>query len=605
MCGDTGGESTVYYIDQLQGYTANTPVSGAPPISLMSIATDNLGNVLVGGTAGDTIYYYNSGAWQEIYSENPVGFEALAMDFNPNDGRFYLAGYEDSPARMAFYYTDPVPLVGASSFHKYLAPGLSNDVMMRSISWNDLYDYGLAVGDGGQVVKIWPYSHFGNGTMNYLRFNSPATNDYHDVSWDSVGWNEAAIVGNNQTYGNYWRYYETNPKLIQGYRDPLSGTTYRTCVFKPPSSSKWVMIPYSSGGVKINVEEKYEGGEIIINLSKPNIHSLQMCLASDFTMTDLMNMQVDAGTSYTFILEGNYSGGWNNVEISLTAWHDRGNIGIASQPGNWNAQNRTRQFNITYRPSSNTTTMMYPVMENGVSEFWVQSAWNRSGFGPDGTRYRAYITVHFGPQTMAATGAMTPAPNMRDRNMALTDIGTWDVSALLYDIADPSSFDQVFNEFGVKKYAWISNSGTPKGSAPPGATNVHLSSSFINYSTNSNHSVTISIPNLYLNGYLGSPYSITVDRLAIQNLAGTVAYSDTADMPHPFPGPNLPMYIWGKSAGPVLITAPYNGTRSAGPLTDYSSAGEIYTVIDWWLTEVPVSIQEGMYMGTITITLGY
>jgi hypothetical protein len=65
------------------------------------------------------------------------------------------------------------------------------------------------------------------------------------------------------------------------------------------------------------------------------------------------------------------------------------------------------------------------------------------------------------------------------------------------------------------------------------------------------------------------------------------------------------MYIWGKSAGSVLILAPQNGTTSAGPVTDYTGGGTVYTVIDWWLTEVPVSVKEGIYYGTITVTLGY
>jgi parallel beta-helix repeat protein len=603
LCGETGGDSTVYYIDPQQSTTVSVPVAGAPLTSLTSIASDNLGNILVGGTSGDTLHYYDGSNWQVIYSENPVGFEALAMDFNPNDGRFYLAGYEDSPAVMAFYYTNQVPLIGGGTFYRYDAPGLTADVLMRSIAWNDLHDYGIAVGDGGQAVKVWPYSYLGDGTMHYQNITSPVTNEFYDISWDTDGWNEAAIVGRNQTFGNYWRYYDSNPRLIQGRTDPTSGTLYRTCAFKPQSSAKWVLIPHSGGGVKINVEEKYEGGEIVINMLNPNIFRTEMRLASDLSETNLLNMQVDAGTNYTFFIEGNYTGGWDNVDITITAWQDRNKLGDQSAPGGWNAMNRTRQFNLTYRPSTDIGTMHYPLPENGVSEFYIVSARSVPGQGPDGSRHHVYITVHFGTQTRAATGAMNPAVDVRDMNQALNDLNTWDVSVRLFDRNIPSSDDVIHDEFGIKEYAWISATGTPSGSAPPGATNVHLSSSFINYSTNTNHSITVSIPNLHRDGNPVNPM-IAADRLAIQNTMASAAYSDISTQ-QAFPGPNTPLFIWGKSAGPVLIQAPYNGTRSAGPFTDYSEGYGVYTMIDWWMTEVPVSTQEGMYMGTITITLGY
>jgi hypothetical protein len=328
-----------------------------------------------------------------------------------------------------------------------------------------------------------------------------------------------------------------------------------------------------------------------------------MFLASDLSETDVLNMQVDAGTNYTFFIEGNYTGGWDSVDIIITAWQDRGKFGDQSAPGGWNAMNRTGQFNLTYRPSTDTGTMHYPLPENGVSEFYIASARSVSGQGPDGSRHHVYITVHFGTQTRAATGAMNPAMDVRDVNQAFNDINTWDVSIRLLDRNVPSSYDLTHDEFGIKEYAWVSATGTPGGSTPPGATNIHLSSSFINYSTNTNHSITVSIPNLHKDGNPLSPM-IAADRLAIQNTMATAAYSDVSSQ-QAFPGPNMPLFIWGKSAGPVLIQAPYNGTRSAGPFTDYSETYAVLTVLDWWLVEVPASTPEGTYWGTITMTLGY
>jgi hypothetical protein len=174
----------------------------------------------------------------------------------------------------------------------------------------------------------------------------------------------------------------------------------------------------------------------------------------------------------------------------------------------------------------------------------------------------------------------------------------------MYDRNDPSSSNASYEEFGIKEYATITTTGTPRGSAPPGATNIHLSSSYINYSTNTNHSVTISIPDLHLNGNLGIPFNIAADRFLIQNMNATTMYSDMATQTS-FSGPNSPLYIWGKFVGPVLIAAPYNGTRSAGPFTDHFASFGTCTVLDWWLTDVPAGLPNGVYLGTITLTLDH
>ena len=616
VCGDNAGAGMpcVYKIEPKTSLSLqNMGLTLAHP--LQSISCDDSGNPMAVGESLSAQYYYDREAenWLTVGGVNLNYCYFSGVDFNPNDGRFYIAGYDGNLARPVVYYTDPVPLTLNSSCHHYQSPDLTSDCSLRAIAWNPYYNYGLAVGDEGLFLKIWSYNYSINGTMRYKKVDSSPMNNFWDISWDTDGWNEAAIVGTYSTSKMYWRYFNSNPQIIEGYNG-MAGFYY-TCAFKPPSSPKWLLIPYGgSGGIRVNTEEKDESHTITVTTEFPHIFNMDMWKQSDAAMVSTFNTQVPADSTYTFFIEGNYtregSDYWDvSMNIYLQLWYDAGFIGFNSDPADmtwWSKTLRTRQVNISYTPSLGITLLNYPDPGLGVHEFEIHSLWeDPNTYGPDSSHHRLYINVTFGEQTYMAPGdGAWNSGNIWDRN-TLNDPWTWDCKALLYDTVIPAAYNATYNEFGVERFGALSVSGNPAGSIPPGAQAELTTPSSITYSANSIYKLNVSIPNLLK---IGNPaLNIPATYVDVRNIHSTVdfTYSDIWDWTA-FLGSGDQLCIWGQEFGTSVAPAG-NGTVSAGPwYTNYTAAdlGQAFEVTQVsWRVEVPPGTEEGVYRATITITL--
>jgi len=391
---------------------------------------------------------------------------------------------------------------------------------------------------------------------------------------------------------------------------------------KPPSSPKWLFIPFNSGGLRVNIPDKDQSGTVSFVSNQPQIFTVNVWKQSDVLRPNLLNNQVDADSTYTFFIEGNYTVNgvdfWSSLTINISAWYDNGAIGLASQPNDptWNNSNyRTRQFNLTYSPSTGASmTYPLPIGAPSVREFFIANYWaDPTPHGADGYTHYLYINVTFGPQTWAANGsgflngAATGGATW-DKTLALNDAGSWDMQVHMYDSSNLLLFNTSYEEFGIKQYASIISSSNPGGSAPPGTNSYFLGVSTLHYTSNTQYFVTVSIPNLHMNGDLLNPKLIPATNLYVRSYHSLrTGYSNISNTTS-FPGPNSPLNIWGVGPAPgTPITAPFHGTESAGPLySDYTAAATAtsfeVTTFGWWI-DVPVSVSAGAYSGTITITI--
>jgi len=569
----------------------------------------------------DSMYYYNvsDGAWHQIGSLlNSYYFKGV--DFNPNDNRFYAVGERFTTQWIGTtFYTDPVPLAGGSNCYLDQSSFSDSKSTYNSIAWNVDHDYGMVAANGG-VYLVNPYS--GSMTLNWTIKVNNSVNTYYDCSWDTDGYNEAAIVGsNNSGHSYYWRYYHTNPTVMYGHHD-INLAEFRCCDFKPPSSPKWLLIPVPPGvsgfgGWQINVQENDQSTILNANANFPHIFSIGFWKQNDVFKTPLLNTQVDPDTTYTFYFEGNYTQGgvdhWANAELEIAAWYDEFNTGVVSNPSDpaWSSEDhRTRQFNITYDMSTGTSNMVYPT--GFPEEFAIHSTWvDPNTYGFDNSHRRVYINITFKGQTLSADGdGMWDAPTSgrtHEKNFALNDANSWDFRMALYDQLSTDARNETFDEFGIKESVSISVIGSPSGNLPPGSTDSPLATySNITYSSNNQYWVNISIPHLYKDGTPG-PDFIPSTGISIQNQHPLAdGGSSQISTQSYFPGPGGHLCVWGL-AGPIIPLNPtYNGTGSAGPgNSDYSAA--IYglpntTEVYWWVT-VPAGLPEGSYWGTITISI--
>ncbi len=613
IAGDTYGPNppaTCYRFTPSESFSLkpmNNAQAGAP--QFFALAVDDIGNPLCGGAGQSYMFYYDGKNWIDIPSPDNIGLCTFTgIDFNPIDRRFYGIGMDFA------FYTDPLPIVNGQSrcFRFNYFPDLGGSIDSQ-IAWNHQYNYGLLGGDT-YLVKIWPFDAFGNGTLRYQIINSNNNNHYYDISWDTDGWNEAGIVGNKMGFQAYWRYYNSNPQVLDGYTG-ASSNTYWTCAMKPPSSPKWLFIPSSGGSIRVNIEEKDQSGEITVYSEFPHIFVMGMWKQSDTTNTNTLNTQVEADSTYTIAFEGNYTqygmDSWENLDLYLTGWFDYGFTGINSQPGDpsWTSTNyRTSQFNISYDIFTGAAAIFYPTpVAPAGEEISIHSTWeDPATYGTDGFSHRLYINLTFGPQTTMASGAGTPAGlnNIWDRAFALNDAFTWDIRLWLYDQGSTAARNITYNEFGMQRYASISTSGNPSGSIPPGSVQGLSEPTTIYYSTNSQYKLNVSIPNLLKDG--DPTKFISVGYVQVWNDHSNADGSNSMISSWTqVTGPDAQMLIWG--TGVTWIQPVGSGTVTSGPMySDYTAAitPEAFEVTQvWWAVEVPVGTPEGVYRATVTITL--
>jgi parallel beta-helix repeat protein len=624
MCGNTGGDSTVYHVPS--GSTSMVPLDGAPSFSFTAVAADHLGNILVGGNDLNALYYYSRtlNAWYEVTESGTgsmMGWNVTDISFNLNDHRFYIVGNVLNQNKAVAFFTDVAPLsIGAqcyldtSSFMN--SPGQPS---LKAIEWNAAQNFGMAVGGGVYVVQ--PYDGNALDELYWSMVQSPESGKaYNDITWDAwgnsdtgiAGWDRACIVGSTlvgaDKYGSFWQYDHSKSSFALRHTNPGPNTEYTAGSVRPPSSPPWLYVFGPAGGWMIEI---LDGGT---RSDVPKVFSVQMYKSSDVTRSNLLNRQVDADSTYTFLVEYSFvvSGidRWVDSSISVMAWYDEGKIGDFSSPeSSWStANNRTRQFCLNYSMSSKMQSAYYPQPLNGQSEYFIEGVWeDPTIYNGNEFRHRLMMNISFGPQTFASSGAMLGAVNTWDRNLALNDLNTWDLCVQVRDAADAGSFNSSYNEFGVKESASIYSVGNPGGSSPPGAVSYQLPSTcLVYYSVNTEYFVKISISDLHLNGNPIDPNLIPADHLMILN-NHTLApgNSDISSMTG-FAEPGIPLYIWvGPGGSP--IPAPTNGMQSAGPgYSDYSvgfiPANFEATELVWWVT-VPVGLPEGVYRATITLTI--
>ncbi len=414
-------------------------------------------------------------------------------------------------------------------------------------------------------------------------------------------------MGRYLTYGNYWRYYDTNPQLIRGYRDPVSGTKYRTCAFKPPASPKSLLIPTPSGGIQVNVMEKDESGEITVDVVFPKLYWIGF--NESFSPFDSrLDVPVDADSTYLFTLRANYSQGWSNCEVIVQAWHDRGLMGAegSTYPDETDG-NRTLAFTLTWAVGNSNATVDYPsspeleIATGAVTD--IDTAYP-NGAGDQENHHVIRIPVRLGSQTRFGDGggfAIRDPPFGQERNATLITRNSWDFNITLRDASRPSAFNTSYGEFGVKKFASISVSGTPTGSIPPGATEILSSPTYVSYSMNSEYMLNVSIPHLLKDGNPG--LNITAGNVQVNNTHPNAMASNSDIFSwQAFPGPGQDQSIWGLPGDTVEPAG--NGTESAGPdYSDFTAYGSFQATEVRWMVSVPVSTQEGVYRAIITITL--
>ncbi len=606
----SGARSSLYYIPAAAP-NIMVPVA-SPPVRFTALAVDGQGRVLLGGNGLQYMHYYNpaTDSWVQ-FAENAAGnmydWNVNGITFNPNDGRFYLVGNLRSVASAVAFVTDTVPLTAASKCYIDTSGFVTGAAILRSIAWNPGKNYAIAVGDG--VYRLEPYD--GNPghmlTWFWITGGEPGGPSYFDISWDTDGWDEAGIVGQSGPAGNYWRYNHTDPQVIDVYTSSTA-SRYGACAMKPPSSPKWLLVV---SNIEMSRAELGKGGGD--GFGMPYILSMKMWKASDSTRPNLLDKQVDADTTYTFLVEGNYTDDlgndiWSDLTITVAAWFDNFATGSSSSAGDWGNDNyRTRQFNLTYIPSLDFASMTYPAPLSGIQEFRIHSWWSDPlPHGPDGRTHTAMLNVTFGPQTWAADGAglTTPSGGDWDKDLALNDAGSWDMQVHMFDASDPSvRFDISYAEFGVKEFASITSTGSPSATGPPATDGLFMGDCTIHYTTNTQYFVTVSIPDLHQNGDPLNPSLIPASNLYVRSYHSLASGSSDIATPAYFPGPGQPLCVWGSTGTP--ITAPIDGTESSGPFySNYTAAAMSlpfeYTVFGWWI-DVPAGVAQGTYRATIIL----
>jgi len=629
FCGNYGstGPSTVYFWDPPSGLTVGfLPGTGGGPLTVpvMDVAADITGSPLAVGLGG-SVYYYGTD-W--FLLDGILSTDFYAVDYNTHDDRFYFGGMYQ-PGRGAsgqgqFFYSDICPLTPGSPANEDTGYHGTEWGTIYDIAWNQVYNYGLVV---GETVNTVTGALFWNEIKGLELLGTQTI--YTSASWDSDGWKEAAIVGEqyqDDPYfaprGAYWRYYDGGTEIILGHVDSTE-LVYNCVAMKPPASPKWAIIPLAGGGgVKINVFMLDQSTIVRVNSAFPHIFSIDMWDQASALGTlngpSLLNAEVDVGNVYTFELEANYSiataNHWYDTEIELTAWYDEGILGTNSGPeGSFaTVDNRTRQFRMYYNPLNDTAWMTYPVAPE--LEFSIAPLdWYCYPTPATVDHYSVYLNVSFGLQTRAADGSLWgvgPAGDIFQPNLAFNDLFSWDFNYTVYDVNFTSALESAYDEFGVKEAVAISAIGNPTGNAPPGSSDVPLGpQSIITYSANTPYWVNVSIPNLLLGGV--GPQNIPAADIAIRNdhINASYSNSDIGQTPlagRHFTGPGAEWSVWGNRSLPTTyMSAPLNGTIAGGEWgSDYSALtvpGVQVTLISWWASVGLVP--EGVYWATITFSI--
>ena len=612
ICGDDTGSpaSTVLYFDHSADPPyVNYPGSGeGSPITLplTAIAVDHLGHPLVAGYGQDYLYYFNasdgSNSWTNILDWDnelyAVNFNSIT--FNSIDQRFYLVG--DKGGVGEIYYTEITPLKSSKyTYHDYTEYAFG-ELPFNSIDWNNNTNYGLVAGNG-KIYKVWGLDPSPR-TMQWKVLHENSDDVYYQAKWDKSDWGEAAVVGSNGSQAGYWRYYPTTEKMVLAHTDP--GESLYNCVdVKPPASPKWVMIPYPSGSLKVNIMTQDQSSTISVNAQYPQLHWIGF---NDTGMGSNLDRQLNVDDWYWFTLDGNYSMGWSRVDVTIEAWYDNGLTGGSSSFPTTNDRNRTLAFRLMYDIDGGSYTLDYPGNEVQIGVFNDAVVPSAAGAGEE--HHRVELGIYLGKQVRAADGSGFggPGPDQGyDQGTVFDDPESWDFSVTLVDGLAPTATNTSYGEFGLFRFTNITVSGSPGGNAPPGKTDQMLGGgSLITYSTNTDYFVNVSIPDLERVGggsILATNVNVSIAS-PLANNSNSQINSSWGPAGRAFPGADMPLGVWGNASQvDPDIDAPSNGTTAHGPWgSDFNGYGA--TTVLWYIN-VPAATAEGTYRAKITFTIGY
>lgn len=500
----------------------------------------------------------------------------------------------------------------------YRLPSAGSTTPFRIIADRDAYyaiDWAPAGGAAGYALIAGAPGAYGN--LQSFSGSQPTkllgTDDIlSDVSWHPDG-TYAIVVG--QTGGGsgaIYRYGHASGLVSAlGFLLPAGTGPLNGVALKGPSSPSSGIIVGSSGALGYYPSVANQDTTITVNTVFPKLYWIGF---NNTAMASRLDQQVPVDADYYFTLQSNYSLGWAGCEVFVQAWHDAGvtYAGGSSYPGAPSASTRNLAFTLYWSVGSPNAVVGYPTLPDleittgAVSD----TPWWSHPTDSAQDHHRVSIPIHIGAQVRNADyGGIAPAgpAYSADPLQALNNPWSWDFNIVVRDMANPSSLNRSFGEFGIQKNVGVSVIGNPSCSAPPGTVDNAMSmNSVVTYSANMPYWVNVSIPHLYQNGLIGAPNRIGAGNVSIENLnplAGPV--NSYLSAPVHFPkAENTAMNVWGRNA--TFVQPAGNGTVSAGPwLTDYNAVSlgyDAYTELQWWVT-IGASVPEGVYIAVITFSV--
>ena len=561
------------------------------------------------GSSGEPMAaWYNEASGFEIITDLPwvqATFFDATWDYN-NIGSFYMVGQNFSGGTAMLYRLDNPGDPMASDMGEYL--NLSETYSFKAIDWCPDFanhDYALIVGSGS-IAAAWKIEM---GVLSPLVLGFSGT--LEDVNWFPDG-SEAIIVGSE---GAVYRHIVSIYTAIDltGLAN-AGGTDLYGVACKGPSSPSSAIITGTGGGISFYPSALNQNTQITVNAAFPHLYWIGF---NDTAHNPKIEQQVAPDGWYEFSFAGNYSQGWSNCEVNIRAWYDQGNVGDLSVYPPETAASRCLAMNITYDVGAMLTSMTFPTFGLPEANLGAVNDVLIPG-GPVGQEmHYVTIAVFFGIQARAAHGngfSSGDTDTGPSKNSALLDANSWDFNVTLRDKAYASASQTLYSEFGMNKMVTISVTGNPTGSAPPGASDVHMSNpSQITYSSNSAYWVNVSIPNVGLNGNPLAADFISPTDVSVAN-SNNLASSEYTEMNltdcptgRAFQGVDVPLCVWGNrtAVGNPYMPAPANGTTAFGPWgSNYNYYGNPSgtTQLDWWVT-VQAPTKEGVYSAIITVTV--
>jgi len=677
------GDTWIYDV-ALNTWDNPTPASPPPARYGHSMAYDSENNKIVlfggynGGDLGDTwTYNVSANTWtNENPASPPSARDSHAMAYDSQEGKVVLFGGSDGASNGETWTYD----TGTNTWANKSPGGAPSARYYHAMAYDSASEKIVLYGGYDGIDKFddaWTYDATANTWTDTDPAARPRARMYHSMVYDdtnmkmvmfggdidirtndtwkgdfssawldevsgtdgenftAVDWSpdgqDALIVGNNISTGDgvLYTYHagDEHVSKVPDYGLDLKGHELYGVAYKAPiTDQSGVALVVGGSVIKVWTNAFNDDATLSVVVDQPNIGSTDMWKTSDAVQTSTLNTQVDAGDTYTFYIDLNYSVGgadrfWDsddNIRLEIQAWYDEGKTSANSDPeGSWaTTENRTRQFMMTWEegasavPAQGSANMDYPITSPGTDEFRLDSWWvDPNTYGAGNDLHRLYFNITFDNQTRAADGggfANGPPIDPEDKTDALNDPDSWDLRFRVFDFNFPTSENFTYDEFGIFRSTNISVSGNPSGSVPPGTNGYALSPySFINYSANIPYYLNASITDLARFGGGGIISATNVSA----NLTSILANNTNSEMngtAQYMQGVDIEVGVWGNSSLAVqywTLPAPMNGTTAHGPWgSDYNNFGP--TQIQWYI-DVPAGTPEGMYEATITFTIGY